>query len=357
MVAQNGGTAVATGVIDCDLHNVVASIYTLFPYLSEHWREYVNSSAFRGPVDTSYPGGAPTSAAPGTKPDDGPPGSSLELMRQQVLDPLGIATGILNCAYPLESIHNPDTAFALMRAVNDWQIAEWLDKEPRLKGSIVVPVHYPKEAAEEIDRVGKHPGFVQVVVPVRSEAPYGNRRYHPIWEAAERNNLVVGVQFGGSPGNPPSGSGWYSYYIENMVSMFTVFESQLLSIIVEGVFDRFPNLRMTFIESGWSWLPSFLWRIDKDWKGLRREVPWNKMRPSEYTKKHIRVTLQPQDPSPNPLHVLQMIGQLPGEDMLLFSSDYPHRRYDSVDAALPPGLSPRQRESIVGGTAREWYRL
>src|SRR5687767_2665787 len=108
-------------LIDCDIHNAVPSVQALFPYLSEHWREYASTSAFRGPTDTAYPKGAPTSAIAGsTPPDGGPPGSSLELVREQVLDAWGAEYGILNCAYGVDSLHNPDTAAAMARAVNDW---------------------------------------------------------------------------------------------------------------------------------------------------------------------------------------------------------------------------------------------
>ncbi|MGI8549739.1 MAG: amidohydrolase family protein, partial [Dehalococcoidia bacterium] len=142
-------------VIDCDIHNVVPSPQALFPYLSDYWREYVNESSFRGPTDTAYPKGAPTSARPGTKPaNGGPPGSSLDLVRKQVLDAWGVEYGILNCDYALESLHNPDTAATMASAINDWQIAEWLGPEPRLRASIVVPSRQPEMAAREIDRVG-----------------------------------------------------------------------------------------------------------------------------------------------------------------------------------------------------------
>jgi predicted TIM-barrel fold metal-dependent hydrolase len=340
-------------VVDCDVHVSVPNVETLFPYLSEHWREYIRTSAFKGPVDTAYPPHAPTTLQPGT---DASP-TSLEHVQRQVLEPWGAEVAILNCAYAVDSLHHPDTAAAMAAAVNDWLVAEWLDRDPRLRASLVVPTRVPEMGAQEIDRLGRHPGFVQVLLPVRSEAPYGNRRYLPVFEAAARNNLVVSLQFGGSPGNPPTGSGWPSYYIEDYVGMAQVFQTQVLSLIVEGVFDRFPELRLALVESGWTWLPSLMWRIDKDWKGLRREVPWNTQVPSAYIRERMRVSLQPWDSPPDPVQLLRIIDQLGSEDLLMFSTDHPHWHFSEPEEALPSGLSPTLRRKILRDNARTFYRL
>jgi predicted TIM-barrel fold metal-dependent hydrolase len=347
-------------VIDCDIHNSVPSVEALFPYLSEHWREYIRTSAFKGPVDTAYPLRAPTTVAPGiTSPDGKPPGSSLELIQKDVLDPWNVEIGILNCAYAVDSLHNPDTAAAMASAVNDWLIAEWLDRDARLRAAVVVPTRVPEMAAREIDRAAEHPGFVQVLLPVRSEAPYGHRRYLHIFEAAARRDLVVSLQFGGSPGNPPTGSGWPSYYIEEYAGMAQIFQTQVLNLVVEGVFDRFPNLRIALIEGGWTWLPSLMWRIDKDWKGLRREVPWNTRVPSAYIRERIRLSLQPMDAPPDAAHLLQVIAQLGSDELLMFSTDYPHFHfpYDEPQQAIPSGLAEGVRRKILSENARAFYKL
>ena len=337
-------------VIDCDIHTAIPNADALMPYLSDHWREYIRTSAFKGAVDTAYPPNAPTTRMPAGVPD-------LEAVRRDVLDPWSVEVGILNCAYAVDSLHNPDTAAAMAAAVNDWLVAQWLDREPRLRASLVVPTRVPAMGAAEIDRLGDHPGFVQVLLPVRSEAPYGNRRYLPIFEAAARHDLVVSLQFGGAPGNPPTGSGWPSYYIEEYVGMAQVFQTQVLNLVVEGVFDRFPNLRMSLIEGGWTWLPSLLWRIDKDWKGLRREVPWNTRVPSAYVRERIRLSLQPIDAPPEPEHLVQIIEQMGSDDLLMFSTDYPHWHFDSPDEAVPAGLPSDLRRKILYENARAFYRF
>jgi hypothetical protein len=345
------------GVIDTDIHVNVPKIDVLRPYMDAHWREYTSQSAFRGPPDTAYPKGYPTSAAPGTTPPGGgPAGSDLDTLRAQVLDAWNVEIGIANCAYSIESIHNPDSAAAMASAVNDWLIAEWLDKEPRLRASIVVPSQIPELAAREIERVGSHPGFVQVFLPVRSQHPYGSRLFHPIWSAAEKHDLVVGIQFGGAPGNPPTPSGWPSYYFEEYVGMAQVCQSQVMSIITEGVFDRFPKTRVVIAECGWGWVPSWMWRMDKEWKGLKRETPWVRQQPSDYMRQHMRWTLQPVDP-PGPVEFLQMVEEMGSEELLMFSTDYPHWHFDSPSEALSSDLPEELRRKIMSENARAFYRF
>jgi predicted TIM-barrel fold metal-dependent hydrolase len=346
-------------VIDCDIHCVVPAVQALFPYLPSFWKEYIRQSAFKGPAGTPYPPGAPTSAWPHAYPANGAAaGTDLGLIREQVLDAWDAEYGILQCAYGVESVHNPDAAAVVASAVNDWQAAEWLDKEPRLRGSIVVPSRQPESSAREIDRVGGNPGFVQVYLPVRSEAPYGDRRYHPIFEAAARHDLVVGIHFGGAPGNPPTPSGWPSTYLEEYAGMAQVFQSQVISLIVEGVFDRFPTLRVALIEGGVSWMPSLMWRLDKEWKGLRREVPWVKRLPSEYIMEHVRLTTQPFDVPADSRQTAQIIDQLGSTDLLMFSTDYPHRHTEAPGAELPPATFPEPLlRKIMAENARAFYRL
>ena len=345
-------------VIDCDIHNVVPSHSALLPYLPAHWQEYVTQSAFKGPADDPYPPHVPTSARPGSAPPaGGPPGSDLTTLREQVLDPWGVEYGILNCAYAVENIHNPDAAVAMARAVNDWQIAEWLEPEPRLRASIVVPSQHPELAAREIERLGSHPGFVQVFLPARAEAPYGNRRYWPLYEAAARHDLVIGIGFGGMTGTPPTPSGWPSSYLEEYAGMASVFQSQLLSLVSEGAFDRFPTLRVALIEGGWTWLPSLLWRFDKEWKGLRREVPWVRRPPSEYIREHVRLTLQPLDAPPEGDQLLQIVEQLGSDELLMFSTDFPHWHFDTLEEAVPAALPEGLRRRIMRENALAFYRL
>jgi predicted TIM-barrel fold metal-dependent hydrolase len=343
--------------VDADLHVNVPNAQALFPYLPVYWQEHINQTLFKGPVETPYPKNAPVTARPGSVPANGVAGSDLGLLREQVLDPLGVEVGILSCTYAIDSLHNPDAAVALARAVNDWLIAEWLDREPRLRASIVVPSQLPALAAEEIDRVGDHPGVVQVYLPVRSQHPYGSRIFQPLWDAIARHDLVAGLHFGGFPGNPPTPSGWSSYYVEEYAGMAQVFQSQVVSIVSEGVFDQWPNARVALLESGFTWIPAFMWRFDKEWRNLRRLVPWVKRAPSAYMRDHLRVTIQPLDAPPDPRQLLQVIEQIGSDSMLLYASDYPHVHAFDPEEALFPHLPETLAQKIRSENARAFYNL
>ena len=345
-------------MIDVDVHNVVASIETLAPYLDAHWREVIATSQFGGPTDQAHPPNLATSLRDDLDPVGGTaPGTTLASVRHQVLEPLGLTHAILNCDYGIESVRNPDAAAALATAVNDWQIAQWLEPESRLRAAIAVPSQQPALAVAEIERVADHPGFVAVYLPVRSAFPYGNRIMWPVLEAASRHSLVVELHFGGSPGTAPTGAGWPTTWMEEYVDMASSFQSQLTSLIAEGAFDRVPQLRVSLIESGFAWLPAFLWRFDKGWRGLRREIPWTRRPPSEYVRDHVRFALQPVDGPADPEQLRAVIEQLPSNGMLMFSTDYPHRHTGEGLDAVPPGLDRSAMTALLAETARAHYRL
>ena len=345
----------STALIDCDVHNVVGSIETLEPYLDDHWREVIATSQFAGPTDQAHPPNLATSRREDLAAVDGAePGRTVEALRAQLLQPLDLEAAILSCDYGVESVHNPDAAAALARAVNDWQIDRWLEPEPRLRAAIILASQHPSLAVAEIERVAGHPQFVAVYLPVRSAIPYGNRVWWPLLEAAVEHELVVELQFGGSSGLPPTASGWPTSWLEEYVDMASAFQSQLTSLVAEGTFDRFPELRMSLVESGFAWLPAFMWRFDKGWRGLRREIPWTRRLPSEYIREHVRVTLQPVDGPPEPAELLRVIDQLGSEEMLMFSSDYPHRHTAEELAAIPADLP---NDGLLADNARCHYRL
>ena len=236
-------------------------------------------------------------------------------------------------------VFSEDMADAFCRALNDWLVKEWLDKDARLRGSIVIPMQSVEKSVAEIERCAKDQRFVQVLMLVMGDMPLGKRAYWPIYAAAERLGLPIGIHAGSAYHNPPTSVGWGSYHIEDYVAQAQAFQTQLTSLIVEGVFARHPNLKMVMLESGFTWLPSYLWRLHKFWRGVRMETPWVDRAPLEIVRSNIRFSLQPVDAPPDPATLNRLFDHMQSDELLLFSTDYPHWQFDG-DEVLPEGISP-----------------
>src|SRR5205823_3258876 len=165
----------AGAVIDCDVHCAPASLAVLLPHMEEYWREYVAEAGIRlAGLPTSYPPGAPTTG--------GPAPATYEALRERFLDgPDAPDLVILNCLALFEVHRNPYFSAAVASAINDWLRSEWLDRDPRLRASLAVCTLDVAGAVAEIERVAGDRRFVQVLLPVRADAPYGNVRYHPLY--------------------------------------------------------------------------------------------------------------------------------------------------------------------------------
>lgn len=342
------------GAIDCDLHPAVPGIRTLLPHLDDHWREQVLLRGIDGMDSSSFPVNAPANARPDCCADGTKPGASLDHLRRDALDAFGLRFGICNCLYGAPAAFNADFAGALCRAINDWIAAEWLDREKRLRASIVIPIQDPELAVAEIERRSDDPRFVQVMVPAASEMPLGRRFFWPIYAAAEKHRLPLCIHAGSTFRHATTSNGWPSYYLEDYVAMTHAFQAQLLSLVSEGVFSKFPGLTVVMAEAGFTWLPQFLWRQVKTWRAMRAEIPWVDRAPIEIVKESVRFTLQPTDAPPDSDVVSQIIDMVGTDRFLLFSTDYPHWQFDG-DNALPEGLPDSLIRKILIDNPLETY--
>ncbi|MFL5335770.1 MAG: amidohydrolase family protein, partial [Geminicoccaceae bacterium] len=196
--------------------------------------------------------------------------------------------------------------------------------------------------------------FVQVLMLGAAEALLGRRVNWPIFEAAERHCLPIALQVASSTRHAPSANGWPTYLIEDHVNFAQTFQSQLLSLISEGVFSRHPRLKVVLLNAGIGWVPSFLWRGTKEWRALRREVPWVDRNPADIFREHVRISIQPIDAPPDPADFAALLEMIGSDEMLLFATDWPHWRFEGTDA-LPPGLPDRLRPRVLRENALATY--
>jgi uncharacterized protein len=358
---QSAPAATKSAIADCDIHPARATKTELYPFLASRWQEHLETydkHAYQGMMEgPPYPKAQPNaSRRDAYPPEGGPQGSSLSFMQKQHLDPNNVVLGVLNPLATGQGIRNQDLAGAICSAINDWQIEKWTSKDSRLKGSIVVANEDGQAAAAEIRKRAGDKNFVQVLLLSRNVEPLGQRRYWPIYEAAEDAGLPVGVHAFGFGGNPITASGWPSYYIEEMVGHSQCQQTVLASLVLEGVFERHPKLKMIMIEAGFGWTPSLCWRLDKVWQRLRSEVPHIKRPPSEYIRERIYWTTQPMEDPERRQDLFDVVDWI-GWDKLLFATDYPHWDFDEPSRVLPPGVSDDNRAAFYLGNARKVYGL
>jgi predicted TIM-barrel fold metal-dependent hydrolase len=346
-------------LFDADVHTSFRRNSDLAPYLPQRYRKRFLEAGVGDSPATFY-GTAGGNREDARAPDGSPPGTNARFVAAQLLDPYDIEYAVCtgNGILGLGTIPDADYAAALARAHNDWTINHWLPQDPRFLGAMVVAQQDPLQAAAEIERVGAHPRIVEVVMSSGNVAPFGQRRYDPMYGAAAALGLPVAIHpgtEGRSITTPPTTAGYPARRLEWHTNLELNYIAHAVSFISEGVFVKFPRLKVILLEGGVSWVAPLMWRLDAEWKLLRREVPHLKEAPSEYFRRHIRLSSQPIEEPPR---VEQLIAawELCGADrIVLFSSDYPHWDSDDPFAAIPPRFPEAWKRRIYRDNARELF--
>ncbi|MEH7382789.1 amidohydrolase family protein [Bacillus sp. JJ1533] len=348
-------------VIDIDVHNDFAHPLVLAEYLPEPWRSKVLFAGDLGILVHGYGSPVGVKRRDCMPPTGGPAASDPDYLVKDLIEPFNMEYAILTGADTLtiSSLHNPDYTAAICSAYNDYVIEEWLPRHKSFKAAIFVCTLDPQQAAREIDRLAGHPDMVEVLINTGTRSPLGQRQYHPIYEAAHRHGLPVATHIGGEgigSSAGPTAAGYPSTYLEWHTCAPQASMTHLVSLVCEGVFEKFPDLKVIIKEGGIAWLPHLMWRLDKNYKGLRSEVPWLKRLPSEYIRDHCYFSTQPIEEPQNPKDLIMLLDMIDAENFLLFSSDYPHWDGD-VPTEILKLLRQDARNKIFYENAKKVYNL
>ncbi|MEO8601952.1 MAG: amidohydrolase family protein [bacterium] len=279
----------------------------------------------------------------------------------EFLDASGIRTTVL---YPSQGvacgfIKDPAWARAVTRAYNAWLSARYLRHSSRLQGMALLPLQDVAAAVAELRRAVEELGMVGAVLPAVGLArPLGHLDLDPLYAEAQRLGCALAVH--GGPAQGLGLDGLEKYGQIHALSHPSAQMLQLTSVVMNGVFDRFPELRMAFLEGGAGWVPFLMDRMDRSYEVRRFPEYTGGTRhvPSWYVREcgiYFGVDLHER--------TLGYTAEVVGAEHLLFCSDFPHEvnlarcRDELHDLATRADLSPAARAAILGDNARRFYRL
>jgi predicted TIM-barrel fold metal-dependent hydrolase len=337
MAASYGGP-----IVDVDLHHNWRSQADVIAYLPERWREYASSPAAKlhtGTAGSNFPEGNRRHDA--FHAPDEPAVSDFDHTRRLLIDVHNFWRVVVTYDVGHHgNTQNPYFGTAIARASNDWNADTWLTYDERLYGVVAVNLTQPVEAAAEIRRIGQHSRMCATLFAGSPLGrPYGDPIYDPVWEASAELGLPVDIHLGVAPMEREAG-GRPETDLASVVPAWAVMMHNVTSMIVHGVFEKWPGMRVLIKEVGTLWLAPLMWRLDRDYELLRRESPWVRRLPSDYIREHIKLGTQPIEDPPRRGALKRFYEATEMADMLCFASDYAHTTFDDptfVARRMPDG--------------------
>lgn len=241
------------------------------------------------------------------------------------MDAEGIDTAVLFPSRGLfvlgDSGIEPDVATAIARAYNDW-LADFCAGGPgRLFGAAMIPPQDVDGAAAEARRAVETLGFRTVFVRPN---PVGGRNWHdpyydPLWAEIERLGAPLSFHEGGRVNLPQPGDNFETHMLYHTCTHPMGMMLAVVDIVGGGVLERFPRLKVAFLEGNCSWAPWLLWRLDEHYEmSAAYDHPDLRMAPSDYFRRQCYLSVEC-DEAP-----AEMVSRFGLEDNVVFSTDYPH---------------------------------
>jgi predicted TIM-barrel fold metal-dependent hydrolase len=243
--------------------------------------------------------------------------------RLKVMDDEGIDRVALfpTHALRLGGVRHPQLAPALFRAYNNWLAEHCAPDKERLLGVAMIPLQEPEVAIKEAERAVVKLGHRGLFI---SPHPVDNRNldhqvYEPLWKMAEQLNVPALVHVSTGIRLPTAGAERFDRYSAFHLHAHP-FEQMTAaaSLILGGVLERHPRLRVGFMEAGCGWVPYWLERMDEHAENYRFELAYLKERPSVYFRRQCFVSFELEE------RAIPYVAETVGAETLVFASDFPH---------------------------------
>jgi len=286
------------------------------------------------------------------------------------LDSMGIEMTVLYPSSLLSwsRISYIDWAIAICKAYNDWFYERYLKISSRFKGAAILPIQDPDAAAQELRRCVKELGMCAGLLPGNGlKTHLGSKEYWPLYREAEALDCAIAIH-----GSVHSGMGFDTYNVYTPAQAFGHPFSLMISfggIIFHGILDRFPGLRIGFLEGGPSWLPFTLERFDRAHDTHHQYDPRGELmgpgdndKASEYILNHInagRIFIGCEGNEPGIAHAVKTVGNAP----FMYSSDFPHEvnlemcRQELKEVNEHRELTSEDKKALLYKNAKRFYKI
>ena len=302
----------------------------------------------------------PCVPSPGNAEWEIPSGGHDPKQRLADMDRQGVERSLLFPTFGLffAGLERSDVQVALCRAYNDWLHEFCSADAKRLVGIAVVPQRDLGEAIAEARRCVRELGFRGVMMrpnPVLGRS-LGDPHWEPLLALLEEEGVPLAVHEGTTQDLPQSGRDRFdNYALRHVCSHPHEQQIACAALVMGGVLERHPGLRVVFLESGCGWLPHWLERMDEHMHGWGHAIAKLPRTPTEYFRRQCFVSCDPNE------RTLPSVVALAGEDVVLFATDYPHPDALSGDLvgriADHPELSAGAREKILRTNALRCFGL
>lgn len=357
-------------IVDVDAHH----------YETESWAqivEYINEPIMRHFAVNSGVSGMAASGLTVTQPGNqdmsgrivryprraqeerGKPGSERDvLIVKRAMDAIGIdyqvlfPTPMLNLGLHPQS----EVEVAVARAYARWVTERVLAADPAIKTMLYLPFSDPDACVRMVEEYAGTPGVVGFMVTSIRREPVHSNAYMRLYRVLEESGQPLGFHAGYS---------WRERSMETMNKFISVHAlsfpfylmTHLTNWLVNGIPERFPGLKVMWIEGGLAWIPFLMQRLDNEYAMRSSEAPLLRRKPSEYMREMF-YTSQPMEIPDDPSILEATFSMIDAPNQLMYSSDYPHWDFDLPSTIYDLSfLDEQAKRAILGGNACRLFGL
>ena len=249
----------------------------------------------------------------------------------------------------------PEVEVQIADAYNTWLTERVLPCDPGLMGLLYLPFNTPEACAPMVEKFADKKGVLGFTVTSTRYKPVHHNSYMRLYATLEERGLPLAFHaaFNWEDGSMAQLNRFLSMHALSFVHCNLI---HMTNWVINGLPERFPKLKVIWVESGLAWLPYLMQRLDSEYMMRTSEAPLLKRKPSEYIT-DMYYTTQPME-----MHHLKLVEAtfeaIKAETQLLYASDWPHWDFDTPSTIYDlPFLNEKQKRNILGGNAARVFGL